>query len=853
MFEIAERFEPIFRQAVAALLRKCSINTATALSIGSLKDPIRSHEKALDDYEGRFEDNELAESCLPDVIRFRALTEESKSIEQIQKKLLEGFQCEVDGHIAKLELIRVKNKFRDLDPTHFRNILNNVRLHYQGQSFLGEIQLHHEKIIKHNEDSDAHHHYNYFRALMKEDYDEGLSKQLDFVLETSMVVFEEVVKVPVLLSMLAVVLKGEADGAMIKLPTDIFSLYSSATSFVVEEAVPKYKEEGLSDSDITECLRTLAYHNQLAHRRIFTSKNAVDWLQGKPSLITTWQKMLHHHDSPPLIKVLTAASATGEGGEYQYSHLSFQEFFFLETIRRSSEEGLPDGFKWETIDDKIEFFRDKFNDNITRLGGTIIGEKLFSQKYGSDLSFCKCFSNPDQTLRLCRVMSKPGHTIRKLTITGCSFDKASLELLGHGIGLKASKVETLDLACNGLDDFQLEYLISSGVLRGNLKELILASNLICGALVDDFVEEIEGSDALVLLDLRDNLLCGIINNSKSFEAQAVEARSKLREVASEKEIKLVMWCPIPPKAFKIFMAVSILSGGVVLAIWGAFNLVFPFLYLIVKSLYIVLEFLKGVLRPCLAYSDDAPLWLPARPAVEHPLFIYGKPLHLLCYPLTILCGLPFNVLIGVESQSPLIFLLAIQAIIQVPFIGAFQDIGLMLLFAPYEMRQNALDFIQGDGGSPFVLSTTQTAMCNLARIGPKTVYWAMLLLGVLPAGATDAFDVQHPFYSAGYQGGGSAIGRAFVRGEARTVAVLLYCCPKLQLTGNCWKQHHIEDREDLMRWIAEKLKVDDGDAEDIRQSLRIQARGATTPVLKAAVEVEMAMAETEDTRAPIPV
>ena len=53
--------------------------------------------------------------------------------------------------------------------------------------------------------------------------------------------------------------------------------------------------------------------------------------------------------------------------------------------------------------------------------------------------------------------------------------------------------------------------------------------------------------------------------------------------------------------------------------------------------------------------------------------------------------------------------------------------------------------------------------------------------------------------------------------------------------------------------LAQKLKVDDGDAEDIRQSLRIQARGATTPVLKAAVEVEMAMAETEDTRAPIPV
>ena len=132
-------------------------------------------------------------------------------------------------------------------------------------------------------------------------------------------------------------------------------------------------------------------------------------------------------------------------------------------------------------------------------------------------------------------------------------------------------------------------------------------------------------------------------------------------------------------------------------------------------------------------------------------------------------------------------------------------------------------------------------MVNLCRIGPRTAYWAILLLGALPAGATDGFDMSNPLYASIYAGGGSALGRAFFRGEARTVAVLLYCCPKLQLTGDCWKQHDIYDRDDLVQWIGEKLKL--ADIEEMKQSFRSQARGATTPVLTAAVEVEMAEVE----------
>ena len=53
-----------------------------------------------------------------------------------------------DGDTVHLELIRTKNKFdpAKLDPTHFRNVLLNLRLHAKGTTMFVEMQVHHEDI-----------------------------------------------------------------------------------------------------------------------------------------------------------------------------------------------------------------------------------------------------------------------------------------------------------------------------------------------------------------------------------------------------------------------------------------------------------------------------------------------------------------------------------------------------------------------------------------------------------------------------------------------------------------------------------------------------------------------------------
>ena len=93
--------EPVFRRVIETLLHKSGMDPNTALTVGNLKDPIRSHEKALDDYSTRFKDSELAESCLADVIRFRAITSNADSLKAIQAHLMNGFEVEIDGSSAK--------------------------------------------------------------------------------------------------------------------------------------------------------------------------------------------------------------------------------------------------------------------------------------------------------------------------------------------------------------------------------------------------------------------------------------------------------------------------------------------------------------------------------------------------------------------------------------------------------------------------------------------------------------------------------------------------------------------------------------------------------------------------------
>ena len=326
------------------------------------------------------------------MIRARAVSTTGHSIRELQQKLHAGFTCTLEsGETVQLELVRSKNKFRTLEPTHFRNILNNIRVRCGTKHVFAELQVHHESILEYNDNSGAHEHYEYFRSKLKSTYEDELERQIDFILETMMDIFAVVVKVPVLLSMLAVVLGDQGDEASLALPTHIYQLYQMAIDIVLEASKrndtttvasfhatdgraarmsrlvesarigmavrlaahklmrgisrphseltiePAHaRNSTVTDLDIRRCLRQIAYQNHLKRRRVFTSAEALECLRDDPELLSIWNE-LARRDSPPLLKILTAAShETGAGGEYQFSHLSFQEFFFLETLSSSA-------------------------------------------------------------------------------------------------------------------------------------------------------------------------------------------------------------------------------------------------------------------------------------------------------------------------------------------------------------------------------------------------------------------------------------------------------------------------------------------------------------------------------------
>ena len=148
------------------------------VSVGDLKDPVRVHEKAVDDYAKRFPppDPVPPEACVTDVLRARLICKNGAAMVKLVK-LLTGAMVEVslagNGGKGQLECIRLKNKYRpqDLDPTHFRNCLLNMRFFCGNASCFAEIQIHHAAIYEYNEESHAHAHYEYFRSELAAKYD----------------------------------------------------------------------------------------------------------------------------------------------------------------------------------------------------------------------------------------------------------------------------------------------------------------------------------------------------------------------------------------------------------------------------------------------------------------------------------------------------------------------------------------------------------------------------------------------------------------------------------------------------------------------------------------------------------
>lgn len=190
------------------------------ISFGVLKDPVRIHEKSIDEHLPSFQDWDdatvIPESCMIDVLRARVIFSDDKAIMGFNEELRRGFETRVDRGVVRVKLVRCENNFSKVGPTHFRSLLNTLQLTSGDRSCYAEVEVHHNMILTYNEESHARVHYDYFRSLMPE----RTFSHVDETLEKSLMFLQEVSTVPTLLAMLVIIFMHRAIGDRRPLPSD---------------------------------------------------------------------------------------------------------------------------------------------------------------------------------------------------------------------------------------------------------------------------------------------------------------------------------------------------------------------------------------------------------------------------------------------------------------------------------------------------------------------------------------------------------------------------------------------------------------------------------------------------------
>ena len=136
---------------------------------------------------------------------------------------------------------------------------------------------------------------------------------------------DEIRGVPVLFSMLVLIFSEESDS---HLPQSRLDLYETAMDVAIRKALRKVSGCKASVAEVHEMLRKLAYEHHAASVKTFTSEEVARLIE-EPAMLETWNRFVKE-EHLPTIKIVTAPDAAGNGGEFQFAHLSFQEYMFIE-------------------------------------------------------------------------------------------------------------------------------------------------------------------------------------------------------------------------------------------------------------------------------------------------------------------------------------------------------------------------------------------------------------------------------------------------------------------------------------------------------------------------------------------
>jgi hypothetical protein len=225
--------------------------------------------------------------------------------------------------------------------------------------FFTEMQLHNQTLLEHNDQMDSHSHYNYFRAALRESYDSELDAMLHKVMET----FDQVMKTPVLLSLLILTL----DDATCSLPSDLLDLYRKAFIATISRHGVQTPES------VMQMLRKVACHNMFQPskreqqiKREFSSQDMCTIFEQDDSKLADWDALTQGGQGVPLVKTLLS----GADGVFQFMHLSFQEALFANEMIRNPD--LVSSF-WKSDDTALQVLESPLYQNSLVIGGHGLG------------------------------------------------------------------------------------------------------------------------------------------------------------------------------------------------------------------------------------------------------------------------------------------------------------------------------------------------------------------------------------------------------------------------------------------------------------------------------------------------
>jgi hypothetical protein len=215
-------------------------------------------------------------------------------------------------------IARFKNFFANLCPTHFRRIGLNLRVQLpDGGSHVCELQLHHTQIY---ENAPDHKVYEYFRDVFVGSEFDG---KMDDLIGKRMKHLEDVMQVPVFMSLLIVCVDGGDDGAVPEVPATVAELYQTAMTKLYQQ---RGDRDGFDGQQMQRLMRAVFTQNQLRRRRQFGHADVVSALQDATSaagaqdsfdeLMVLWNRRVDE-GAAPFVKILVKPGGSVPRGDAQ--------------------------------------------------------------------------------------------------------------------------------------------------------------------------------------------------------------------------------------------------------------------------------------------------------------------------------------------------------------------------------------------------------------------------------------------------------------------------------------------------------------------------------------------------------